>query len=330
MKSPSTKWREHVAADEAARFEDYAQRLATLQELRSRRHGPGRALHRKQLLAMRAEFEVLGELPEYAVHGLFAKPGKYPAVIRLSNGSLDVQPDSKGDIRGYALRVEGLSGPGALGTDDVDAQCFLLINHEAFSSAKSAEFVGLVEAAARGGAALLKHLVRTHGLVGAIGKLRKTAAAFGKPFGGFATETFFSAAPIACGPFAGRVRLLPARDQQPAPDAKADWGGDIKRRLAQGPFVHDFQIQFFVDEETTPIEDASVVWPESEAPYVTVARLTIPAQQFEGAGAQELQGRAEALVFDPWLALAEHRPLGDVMRARKHVYYASQKARGVG
>jgi hypothetical protein len=36
----------------------------------------------------------------------------------------------------------------------------------------------------------------------------------------------------------------------------------------------------------------------------------------------------EAAIFDPWGALMEHRPLGDVMRARKVVYYASEKERG--
>jgi len=33
-------------------------------------------------------------------------------------------------------------------------------------------------------------------------------------------------------------------------------------------------------------------------------------------------------VFDPWQALMAHRPLGEVMRARKAVYFASQKERG--
>ena len=37
--------------------------------------------------------------------------------------------------------------------------------------------------------------------------------------------------------------------------------------------------------------------------------------------------QVEAGVLDPWNALAEHRPLGDVMRARKAVYYASQQER---
>ncbi len=35
----------------------------------------------------------------------------------------------------------------------------------------------------------------------------------------------------------------------------------------------------------------------------------------------------EAAAFDPWNALIEHRPLGEVMRARKVVYFQSQLGR---
>ena len=66
----------------------------------------------------------------------------------------------------------------------------------------------------------------------------------------------YSAAPIACGPYAARVRLLPARTQ-PLADASKDWAADIGRQLAAGPLVHELQLQFFVDERRTPIEDAS-------------------------------------------------------------------------
>ena len=88
----------------------------------------------------------------------------------------------------------------------------------------------------------------------------------------------------------------------------------------------DLQLQFFTDEKHTPIEDASVDWKEKQAPYVTVGRLSIPAQS--GEELEAIQETIENAIFDPWQALFEHRPLGDVMRARKHVYLASQKGRG--
>ncbi len=325
MATPATNWHEDVAADEDERFADYARRFTAIQSQKSAQYGRGRALHRKQLLAVPAEVEVLADLPEHARHGFFAQPGRYRAAVRLSNGGLDVKPDAEPDIRGFALRVEGVNGPGALGAD-TDAQCFLLINHEAFSFPKSAEFIDLVEAAARGTGSLLGHLFGTYGIFGAFKKIGATAAAFRKPFTGFATESFFSAAPIACGPYAARVRLVPTSNREPKSAASKDWGADFRSHLAGGPLVYDLQLQFFTNAESTPIEDASVIW---DSPYTTVARLTIPQQDFESGEMRTYQEEAEASVFDPWLALAEHRPLGDVMRARKHVYYASQQSRGV-
>jgi len=64
------------------------------------------------------------------------------------------------------------------------------------------------------------------------------------------------------------------------------------------------------------------------SPYSTVARLTLPCQDCAGAAGQALLSQVEATVFDPWQALAAHRPLGNVQRARKVVYFESQKGRG--
>jgi hypothetical protein len=37
----------------------------------------------------------------------------------------------------------------------------------------------------------------------------------------------------------------------------------------------------------------------------------------------------EQLKFAPWNAQVEHRPLGQIMRARRAAYYTSQLGRGV-
>jgi hypothetical protein len=327
MKPPSREWREVVAPDEVERFQRYAEQLAAIQAARTRRYGKaGRALHRKGLLPLRARFEVLSEIPEHARHGLFAVPCMHDAWVRLSSGSFDLQRDHVPDIRGFAIKVHGVSGAGALGSP-ATSQDFLLINQESFGSARSDEFVGMLAAVSKGMGSLFRWLFATYGFLGGLRRARRLIAILNKKFSGFATETFWSAVPIACGPYAARVRLLPS-SSEPAPDARRDWAGDLRRRLAAGPLTHDFQLQFFVDEETTPIEDASRSWPESEAPYVTVARLTLLPQPVDEES--KLAEEIERASFDPWNALVEHRPLGDVMRARKVAYYASQQARAKG
>lgn len=319
---PSTAWREQVAPDEEKRFAGYAKQFAAMQQAKSRKFGNGRALHRRQQLGLQAELEVLADLPPHARHGLFAQPRRFEAWVRLSNGGPDRAADAAPDVRGFAIQVRGLSGPSALG-GECSHQDFLLIQHPAFAFAKTDEFVGLVMAAARGPLHLLPYFLRRYGLGGGLKQLKKLGQTFGKRFHGFAAETFFSAAPIACGPYAARVRLRPAAPQ-PAMAGTA-WAQDVSDRLAQAPLVYELQLQFFSDEATTPIEDASVDWP---TPYLTVARLTLPRQDSSAAAGRALDAQIEAAVFDPWAALLEHRPLGEVMRARKVVYFESQKQRG--
>ena len=323
MASPSTQWKEIIAADEAGRHAGYARDFKEIQALKSAKFGTGRTLHRKQLLALQGTFEVLADPPGHARHGLFARPASYEAWVRLSNGGTDIQSDRKPDIRGFAIKIRGMNGPGALGSGPTDCQDFLLINHPAFAFAGADEFVGLVKYLSKGPGALLGYLVSRYGFFGALGKMKRMVEAFKRPFTGFATESFYTATPIACGPYAARVRLLPASDDV-RPGGDADWAAHFRTYLARGPLRFELQLQFFVDEASTPIEDASVDWPEQVAPYVTVGVLTLPPQAADG---ETLARTIESAAFDPWAALMEHRPLGEVMRARKAVYFQSQQGR---
>lgn len=322
--TPSTDWREVISPDENARFAAYAATLTTLQRQRSERLGAGRALHRKQLIAIKGKLTVLERLPEFAQQGLFATPGTHEVWLRYSNGGSDKQPDGKPDVRGLAFKVFGVSGESALG-GPARSQDFSLINHAQFAFPKSDEFIGFVEGLSRGPWSLISYLVRRYGLFKGLSHLIRMVKNTSTPFFGFETETLYSAVPIACGPYAVRYRLLPAQGNGPAPaQPPADLGQALAARLKQAPLQYELQLQPFVSEEVTPIEDASVNWP---TPYVTVARLELPVQALDGQALQAFQTEAEAEVFDPWQALAAHRPLGDVQRARKVAYYESQKAR---
>jgi hypothetical protein len=55
--------------------------------------------------------------------------------------------------------------------------------------------------------------------------------------------------------------------------------------------VFDVSVQFFVDEQRTPIEDASVEWSESVSPFIPVARLEIPAQDVLGDDGKALEAQ---------------------------------------
>lgn len=323
---PGTDWQESIAPDETQRYEEAGRRFAAIQQRKSQKFGTGRTLHRKQLTAAYGTLEVLDSLPAWAAQGLFSEPHDYEVWVRLSNGGFDKAKDAMPDIRGFAFRVLGVQGDSALGNGPAKSQDFTLINQEAFAFKGSAEFVDFAEAASYGNGALLKYIFSRYGVFGAPVQLAKMIKVAGKPFSGFATEPMFSAVPMANGPYAARVRLVPAQaNGKPGPGANKDWNADFSARLAQGALHWDLQLQPWVNETLTPIEDASVNWPTR---YVTVARLMLPRQDTAGVDGQALAHRVEATVIDPWQALAAHRPLGDVQRARKVVYFASQKGRG--
>jgi hypothetical protein len=319
MRQASTAWREKVAPDEVAQFEHTSQVIAAMQRSRSARFGSGRSLHRKLLVAMSGTFEVAADLPEPARHGLFATPGRHRALVRLSNGGPDVQSNKAPDIRGFALKVLDVTGEAAMG-GAADHQDFLMINHDSLPTPNIKEFTGFTEALIKGQGSALLHLFTAHGLGGGFQRLRGLFGALSRKFSGFATDRFNTVAPHAVGPYAARVRLKPV-GAPAARDPKTDIAQDMRERLAKGPLAYDLELQFFVDEATTPIEDPRVAWPDAATPIVVVGRLTLDTVLDDKA--------LESAKFDPWGGLAAHRPLGEIMRARKSAYFASQKGRGV-
>lgn len=302
MAQPSTQWSENISRDEPDRFAKEVEIAGAIQRDRSERYGSdGRTFHRKQLLAVRASFDVHGDLPHYAAHGLFAEAKSHTTWVRLSNGSTDVRPDQLPDIRGFAVKVFGVVGPDARDGSPARCQDFLLIPQDPFGLT-SWQFTTAAQAIATGRIAPSADVVKR------------------LAFSGFATTVFHAPLPIKVGPYAARVRLVPPAGQQPDPDADRDWGADLHRRL---PLAYEVQLQFFVSEDQTPIEDAAKIWAEDVAPYITVATLQIPIQALDDEFATEV----EEISFAPWNALEAHRPLGEANRARRVVMDASVEAR---
>lgn len=323
--APSTDWQERISEDEEQRHKDFAIRIVAIQAKIDEKDGPGRAFHRKQVLGLVGTLEIYEGLPDFASHGLFAQPGTYDIVARLSGGSIKKIPDAIPDVRGFAFSVRGLDGPGALATT-TDRQDFALINRETFGFHDTTDFEPFVIAGAKGQKALLEMLIERYGPIGGPKEGARVAKDLFKGFTGFATEPFFSAVPIRCGPYACRVKLEPLADDGLV-TAPLDFAADMTNRLAKGPVRYDLRLQFFEDEASTPIEDGMVNWSQDKSPYVTVGRLVLPSQDPNSSDGLALAEQIENDRFDPWSALADHQPLGEIMRARKAAYFPSQKQR---
>jgi len=95
----------------------------------------------------------------------------------------------------------------------------------------------------------------------------------------------------------------------------------LARSLQSQEAVFDFKVQLQADPVAMPVEDVSADWDEKLSEPITVATLRIPPQKVDGSG--DLALRCESTSFNPWHALAEHRPMGGMNRLRKVVYSAS-------
>ncbi len=103
---------------------------------------------------------------------------------------------------------------------------------------------------------------------------------------------------------------------------------ELTDRLRTGDLMFDFVVQFYVSEQKTPVEDSSIPWDPEYAPFVPIARLLIPKCDLSDPGAKALSEAVDRLSFTPWHTTEDHRPLGNVMRARKVVYQVSSDFRG--
>jgi hypothetical protein len=257
-----------------------------------------------------------------AIHrqGVFAKPGRrYKAWIRFSNGTQ--ADDTAPDARGMAIKLMGVQGRKLLDRrDDPErkTQDFVMVNYHTFflrTPEEYEEFFGY-QAADRPTAYFFAGPPwrwRLHALYHGIGMLyQKVPSPLATSYYSMSAYRFggrnakFSARP--CVP---PDRPMP-RDRGPNYLREA-----LVRDLRDGPACFELAIQLQDPTKNMPIEDPSIQWDERDSPYVPVATLRIPSQEFS----TDLQNRfCEQLQFSPWHALPAHRPVGSLNRVRQVVY----------
>jgi hypothetical protein len=146
------------------------------------------------------------------------------------------------------------------------------------------------------------------------------------PVADLATETFWSRAPFAFGvDMSGVVKFRLTHSAAPPErtTAEPDLGGKFAATLREQGVAWDFEAQFFVDAEKTPIERGDADW-DPHAAWQKVAILTIPAQQLD----DEVKYQVDAFRFNPWNVGDDGiRPLGALNRIRRPLYHVGQEQR---
>jgi hypothetical protein len=94
--------------------------------------------------------------------------------------------------------------------------------------------------------------------------------------------------------------------------------------LARQDVDFDVCLQLQTDPFLMPIENAAVNWPARLSPRVPVGTIRIPRQTFDSPEQIEF---ARVLTYNPWHCMPEHRPLGNVGRARRRLYWEMSQLR---
>ena len=320
---------------------EIVQTLLTISDTTFHDSGLGlRSVHAKCHGLLHGELEVLDLALPHA-QGLFARPRRYPAVIRLSTTPGDLLDDRVSTPRGFALKVLGVEGPRLPGSEGATTQDFLFVNGPAFPSSSAREFLSSLKllAATTDKAPLLKRAVSavargTEKVVEALGGESATLKGLGgQPETNILGETFFSQVPFLHGLYMAKWSVAPLSPQlQALAGAPVDLSGHpdglrdaVVAHFASEGGVWALRVQLCTDLDAMPIEDATVPWPEDLSPWVTVGHLHVPPQPaWDEVRATELD---DGLAFAPWHGLAAHRPLGSINRVRRDAYHHSAAVR---
>ncbi|WP_028311963.1 catalase family protein [Derxia gummosa] len=294
-----------------------------------------RAVHAKSHGLLVGELRVRDDLPLPLAQGLFARPGaRHDVVMRLSTTPGDLLPDSVSTPRGLALKVLGVRGPRVPESGEQATQDFVMVNGPAFSAPSARKFLGSLKLLAkttdrlpRGKQLISAALQGLEALIEKAGGDSVTLRAMGgQPETHILGETFHTQVPTLHGPYMAKYSVAPVSPELLAHrGAPIDTHGhpDALREAVVAHFrrhggVWELRAQLCMDLERMPVEDASVVWPEELSPHVTVATLVFaPQLAWSPARAAAID---DGMAFNPWHALAAHRPIGSIMRVRKAAY----------
>jgi hypothetical protein len=303
-----------------------------------------RGTHAKGVCA-RAEFEVfdvtVGRDPALAARlakGIFAKPGVYPATVRFGNADPSKNSDFKADVRSLSFSVDLARDSTAVSDAKPGRQDFSMQNTKTLPINDSTAFVALfkVLSASNPGSALWSlpfkdklRVLRTSGLVQF--QLHQKI----KPYQQLRYESNV--------PFRHGLIDVVKQSATPSPDNQASALKRTNPNALQDELIRhvqedskmssfDFGVQFLDTDKMTYwgkrrdanfwIENASIKWNEEEAPFHTIARLTLLPKSYLQPDA------AKAVYFDvTGNSTPDSTPLGSVNRARWRAEVASRNAR---
>ncbi|MET3858282.1 MULTISPECIES: catalase family protein [unclassified Rhizobium] len=299
-----------------------------------------RSVHAKAHGILKAKMIVRDNLPAELAQGLFSRSGNYDVYMRMSTNAGDILPDAIALPRGLAMKVVGVEGP-RLSDAAGSTQDFVMVNGPVFQAPNAEKFLGNLKMLAKitdrmeGTKEVLSSVLQTvnKGLE-AVGISSPAVQSLGgapnvDPLG----ETYFSVTPFRYGDYVAKFRLKPVSvglTELMGREIDTSVSENAIRETVQAEMRDiraqwEFQVQLCRNIEDQPIEDPTVEWDETDAPFVTVAIVSAgPQDSWSDEKVDEVD---ERMRFSVWTGLAAHQPLGNINRARKAPYEHSAQFR---
>lgn len=328
---------ETIGKDEQRLTAEIVEQMAAGNRCAFERHRHAiRDAHAKSHAVLKGELTVHNGLVADLRQGIFARPGSYDVVARLSSAPSDIHSDAIPAPRGFAIKVIGIEGERLSPEIGGANQDFLMVNFPvlAFGTIqKYKAMLGLLEAnahapdtfqrliagAARGAKEVLETLGGSAGAT-----LEGLARDNHHPLG----ETYYTQGAIRFGDYIAKLALAPASKNvealsgQPVGEASFSTMRDvIVAHFAISEAEYTLSAQLCTDLEVMPVEDAAIRWDEDRSPYLPVATLRFGPQDAYSP-TRQVYGD-EVLSFNPWNGVEAHRPLGQIMRIRRAAYERS-------
>lgn len=334
---------EHVDAGEGKVIGELNEQFASIQDTTLKAYGHGvRAVHAKAHGLARGTVTIPDGLPPELAQGMFAKPGRYEAIIRISTNPGDILDDSIALPRGLALRVFGVEGERLSGSEGETTQDFILVNGPAFAAPTADKFLGnlkmlakttdKMEGAKKAMSAVLRPIEAGLEAVGMPSSMLQQMG--GAPQVHPLGETYYSQTAFRHGDYVAKYALFPVSESLTSltgthvnasgrPDALRE---AVSEAMIEAGGTWELRAQFCRDIEAMPVEDPTVEWKAADSPFVTVATLDVPPQL--AWVSSDSEKTEDALAFNIWHGLAAHQPLGNINRARRETYEQSAALRG--
>lgn len=280
-----------------------------------------RDAHAKAHGCVRARFEVYDTESVYN-HGIFKVPGNYEAWVRFSNGSVPTIPDNKPDARGMAIKVMDVPGtqllPSLLAGKTQD---FVMVNSPAFFVRSIENYRDLERAAAANRP--FSYFLGKYYLNPFKWNLRQLYLGLSSrkkaPPTPLSTQ-YWSMSPYNLGPHQIKYSAKSCEVYEAQGLDRNDPNllrEGMKSVLRSRDACFQFMVQLRDPDERMPIQDTTVVWSEEKSPFVPVARVHIPRQEFDSPQQNEL---CEDLSFNPWHAVKGMEPIGYLNELRRDLY----------